>query len=157
MKTVLLLLGISSLAAPIAAREGRYLTYDDFVRQVEAGNIQSVTLDKFSTITGIQVVDGTTNSFQSHGDTGSANDPLLAQLLKEHGVALSIRDRSDPNFTIPILSSILFMGTPIAILVFLIVITIKLNKVLANQRSHQPTPGPYPGEAVDGRPAKTQE
>lgn len=137
MKAILIVF-VVSIAACACANDGQYLTYDDFIRQVESGNIESVTLDQFSSISGVMVDGDTTNSIRSYAHTGSANDPLLTGFLKEHGVAVSMRDVSKPSHTIPMLTGFMFIGAPILFLVLLIVIIMKLNRISANQRSNQP-------------------
>jgi len=137
MKGILIVF-VVSIAACACANDGQYLTYDDFIRQVESGIIESVTLDQFSSISGVMVDGDKTNSIRSYADTGSANDPLLSRFLKEHGVAVSMRDVSKPNYTMPMLTGFMFMGAPIVFLVLLIMIIMKLNRILANQRSNQP-------------------
>jgi hypothetical protein len=47
MKYILPVL-ILSIATCVFADEEQYLPYDDFIRQVEAGNVESVTLDQYS-------------------------------------------------------------------------------------------------------------
>ncbi len=137
MKKLLLLLAVILMAVPVLADEGQYLTYDDFIRQVETGSILSVTLDSHSSITGELVVGDTTNTFHSYARTGAANDPLLSRFLKEHGVAVSMDKESDFNPRLPFFSGFLFVGVPVALLIFLVVITMKLNQILTNQQNFQ--------------------
>ena len=157
MKKILLLLAVTLTAVPVLADEGEYLTYDDFIRQVEAGIIQSVTLDKFSSITGEQVFGDTTNTFRSYADTGSANDPLLVRFLKEHGVTVSMSDESDSFPRMPFISGFIFMGTPIVFLIFLVVIIMKLNQILTNQQSFQQLLVAYSVKTADAPTGNTQE
>ena len=136
----LLITGLIALASIVRAAGPEYLTYDNFIRQVEAGNVESVSLDGLSSITGTMVDGDATNDFRSYGRTGSANDPLLSRFLKEHGVAVAMQDASRPRHTVPMLTGFMFLVGPIVFLVLLIVIIIKLNQVLANQRGDQQPP-----------------
>ena len=136
MKAILIT-GLIALASLAWGSEPEYVTYDNLIRQVEAGNVKSVTLDGLSSITGTMVDGSVTNDFRSYGKTGSANDPLLVRFLKENDVAVTMRDASRPSHTIPILTGFMFLGAPILFLVLMIVIIKKLNRLLANQESNQ--------------------
>ncbi len=140
MKRIISFMVVILAATRVIAGDAQYLTYDDFVRQVEAGTIRTVTLDQFSSITGTMVDGSNTNSFRSYAHTGSANDPLLTRFLKEHDVSLSMRDTSKPSHTMPMLTGFLFMGAPIVFLILLIVIIRKINHLLAMQRGNQQPP-----------------
>jgi ATP-dependent Zn protease len=72
-----------------------YLTYDKFIAEVDAGSVKSVTLDRFSQISGTYVVDGTERPFKSFGETGSANDVLLTRLLDQKAVAVTLKDQKE--------------------------------------------------------------
>ena len=139
MKAIFAVLAVM-LATPAVAGDGQYLTYDDFVRHVESGNIQSVTVDRFSSIHGTMVDGAFTNSLRSYANTGSANDPLLTQFLKKHGVEVSMRDVSKPSHTMPMITGFMFMVEPIVFLILLVVIIVQLNRILASQRSNQQPP-----------------
>ena len=145
------------LAGYAFGAEEQYLTYDKFLRQVDAGNISSVTLDNLSTIRGVMVQGDVTNSFRSYGDVGSANDPLLNQLLKEHDVTIAIRDKSEVDHMIPMFSGFIFLGVPVVFLILLIVIIMKLNQILGNQRTNRQTPGAHPNQTADGPSGTAQE
>jgi len=135
-----LITGLIALASTAWAAGPEYLTYDNFIRQVEAGNVKSVSLDGLSSITGTMVDGGATNDFRSYGKTGSANDPLLSRFLKEHDVAVTMRDALRPRHTMPMLTGLMFLVGPIVFLILLVVIIMKLNQILANQRSNQQPP-----------------
>lgn len=136
MKAILIT-GLIALASLAWGSEPEYVTYDNLIRQVEAGNVKSVTLDGLSSIAGTMVDGSLTNDFRSYGKTGSANDPLLVRFLKENDVAVTMRDASRPSHTIPMLTGFMFLGAPILFLVLMIVIIKKLNRLLANQESNQ--------------------
>jgi ATP-dependent Zn protease len=134
---ILLVISMIVLGSTAWAADGQYLTYDDFIRQVESNKVKSVTLDDYSSIEGTMLDGTTTKEFRSYGRTGTANDPLLTQFLKEHNVAVSMRDMSKPSHTMPMLTGLMFLIAPIAFLILLIVIIRKLNQILAIQRSNQ--------------------
>jgi len=134
---ILLVISMIVLGSTAWAADGQYLTYDDFIRQVESNKVKSVTLDDYSNIEGTMLDGTTTKEFRSYGRTGTANDPLLTQFLKEHNVAVSMRDMSKPSHTMPMLTGLMFLIAPIAFLILLIVIIRKLNQILAIQRSNQ--------------------
>ncbi len=133
----MLITGLIALASIAWGAEPEYLTYDNLIRQVEAGNVKSVSLDGLSSITGTMVDGSTTNDFRSYGKTGSANDPLLVRFLKEHDVGVTMRDASRPSHTMPMLTGFMFLGAPVLFLVLLIVIIKKLNRLLSNQEGNQ--------------------
>lgn len=142
MKTILIV-PLICIASITSAIDSEHLTYDDFIRQVEAGNIKSVKLDKFSSITGTMVDGDTTKSFKLYADIGTANDPLLNRLLTEHGVEISAQDQTNPMSGLPMTvvftTGCLSIIIPFVTIVLLIVIIRKLNKSLANQRNFLPT------------------
>ncbi len=130
------------IATPVLSKGERYLTYDEFIREVESGTIASVTVDRLSSIHGTIVHADSTNSFRSYGSTGSANDPLLVRFLREHGVEVSIREARERMPMFSIFSGLVMLAAPMATLCLLVVAIVKLNRILAHQRSAQPPPGP---------------
>ena len=86
-RQIVLLVVLAVLVLPLGfklsalGKDSDYLSYDDFIRAVEAGHIKAVTLDKFSSINGTQVVGGVEKPFHSYAETGGANDPLLLRFL----------------------------------------------------------------------------
>ena len=52
MKTTIVILTVCILTIICAKARDGYLTYDDFIRLVEAGKIESVQLTKYSEISG---------------------------------------------------------------------------------------------------------
>lgn len=134
MQKCFALLGLL-FAALIVQADDRYMSYDEFIRAVRAGRVQSVALDHFSSITGQTVENGQTNAFQTFGSTGTANDPLLLQLLKENGVSVAIQDRNAPKFQMPIITGVLVLVFPLVFLFLLLRINRKLNAVLNNQKT----------------------
>lgn len=121
--------------ASVAWAEGsQYLNYDEFIREVEAGNVRAVELNDFSAIRGTLGADDATHAFRSYARTGSANDPLLARFLEEHNVEVSIQDQAKPRHKMPVFMGVFLMAVPIVLVVLLIVIIRKLNEILANQK-----------------------
>lgn len=57
MKIAIALMLILTAAMAYGA-ETKYLTYDEFIRQVDEGQVKSVTLDHLSQIRGTYMVDG---------------------------------------------------------------------------------------------------
>ena len=123
-----------SLPGQIAlAEEGKYLTYSELIAKIDAGTVKSVTLDHFSSISGVYVADGAEKVFHSYGATGSANDVLLIRLLDEKKVATTIsekKDRMDPFGGAAVFSGLLLFAAPIITLVLAFVINSKLNRLL---------------------------
>ncbi len=118
------------LAADVMAETEAYLSYDDFIRAVEAGRIQSVSLDGFSMLTGTMAQGDAEQSFQSYAKTGTANDPLLLALLNTHDVQISIADSEDHMPFFSLFYGLMFMGIPILTIVLLFIIYLKLNMIL---------------------------
>lgn len=133
----LLVIALIALGSTAWAADSQYLTYDDFIRQVESKHVKSVTLDDFASIEGTMLDGVTTKGFRSYGNTGTANDPLLTQFLKDHNVAVSIRDMSQPHDTMPMVTGFMFLIAPIVFLILLVVIIMKLNQILKIQRNSQ--------------------
>ena len=97
MKIILSTLLLLTIAASTAsAKEPTHLTYEEFIKQVEAGKIKTVTLGESSSIQGTWMEEASVVEFNCSA-TGTASDPLLLALLKEHDVKVSISkvDESD--------------------------------------------------------------
>ena len=129
MKTLILIAVVALLtfAGSVGAGPSDYLSYDDFIRAVEAGHIKSVALDHFSTISGTQVLAGVEKPFHSYGQSGTANDPLLLRLLKDKGVPVTVDLKHDDRQWHMLWSSALILGVPIITLVFVILIYRRLR------------------------------
>ena len=138
MKT-LYALAFLGLASSALAGESKYLTYDEFIRNVEAGNIKSVTLDNQSRIVGTLADGDATKEFHCYGVHGSSNDPLLNRVLKEHSVQTTLKNTRESDFPPMMWSGFVFLLTPVVGLVLLVVIIMKLNQILDNQRN-RPSP-----------------
>jgi len=139
VKRILILLGI--LFAPSAfAKDSKYLSYDEFIRKVEFGEIQSVTLGEYSMIGGVMIDGETTRSIELFGDTGSSNDPLLLKYLKNHNVEIAIGEVPNERPIFSMLAGFLFMAFPIVILVLLIIVIKLLRRILAYLKDNQPSP-----------------
>jgi len=131
-------LALLMLSATAWADNEKYLSYDEFIRQVEAGHIESAFLDDYSLITGTMRTGDGTQPFRSYGKVGMANDPLLLRLLREHEVAVTVdrerRDRMESFGGWFTFSWLMMMAVPVIALVLAVLINSKLNQVLANQR-----------------------
>jgi len=129
-KVIVVLVVLAVLVLPVGFKlwgmnnNSGYLSYDDFIRAVEAGNIKAVTLDKFPSITGTQVVDGVEKPFNSYANTGTANDPLLLRLLGEKSVKITANDGREekPWGTGFFLLPLLMFVVPLITLVFVVLI-----------------------------------
>ncbi|NOX98019.1 MAG: hypothetical protein GXO98_08205 [Nitrospirae bacterium] len=142
MKTIVVALIIISVmiigvVSVSFAAGSRHLTYNEFIRQVEGGKIKSVTLDKRASISGTLAVGNTTSTFRSYTPIASANDPLLTRFLREHDVTVSMRDVTERRPLMRTLTKLIFLVKPLIFFILLIVIIMKLNEVLKNQRSDQ--------------------
>jgi hypothetical protein len=112
--------------------EPEYVPYVEFLRDVRNGNIVSVELDKFSRITGVRTVAGKESKYTSFADTGSANDPLLTDLLKTAGVKVTISEKGEQAFpfTLSGLSSLLMIfAIPVATLVYVLKVRKELKQL----------------------------
>jgi len=119
-----------------------YLTYADFLQRVKAGQVKSVSLGKYSGIVGVVILDGKEQPFQSYGQIGAANDPLLTALLSEKSVATNFSSEADPsagNTRVMMLSGFTILLGPWVVLLLLILCYIRLGKVLKrlNERPNQ--------------------
>ena len=139
------IIGVAVLITGVTAwaESERYLRYEQFIRDVEAGLIESVRVDRFSRIVGEMRVEDGTQSFHTYSDTGSANDPLLIRLLNEHDVAVTIQSERD-DLMFPGLMSLfglMYIVIPLTLVVLAFLINHKLNRVLANQHRVLSAPG----------------
>ena len=120
--------------------ESKYLTYDEFIRQVDAGQVKSVTLDHLSRIIGTHMVDGEELPFNSYSKLGSASDPLLVRELKSKNIPIEIAGREESpaiwKNTLPIM---LFMwGIPLITLILVIRISRRLTRIEKAQQGVAP-------------------
>ena len=130
MKKLILVsvVALLTFAGSVSAGPSDYLSYDDFIRAVEAGHIKSVALDEFSSISGTQVLAGVEKPFSSYTHFGAANDPLLLRLLKDKGVPVTVAPRhEDRRWVEMLLPGLLMLGVPIITLVFVILIYRRLR------------------------------
>lgn len=136
MKTAAAVLFLTILCSADAA-ETQYLAYDTFIRQVEGGNVKSVTLGERSQIEGLLVSGSVTNGFHSFTQKGAADDPLLNRFLKEHGVQITVGPVSGPDTTMPVVLGTMTLVLPLLFLFLLLVIVRKLDRVLKHQEANQ--------------------
>lgn len=139
---ILLFIVLAFLSAQTVHASQAYLTYADFLQHVKAGQVKSVTLGKYSGIIGVMLIDGKEQPFQSYGQVGAANDPLLTALLSEKSVATNFSPEADPsawNTRMMMLSGFTMLLGPWVALVLLILCYIRLGKVLRrlNEKGNQ--------------------
>ena len=128
--------------------DAKYLTYDEFIRQVDDGQVKAVILDHLSQIRGTYMVDGEERSFNSYSDVGSAADPLLVRELKSKNIPIEIAEREQSTSiwknTLPIM---LFMwGIPLVTLIIVIRISRRLTRI---EKAQQGVP-PYGAQGAAG-------
>jgi len=135
-KLIVLLVVLAALVLPVGfklralSNNSDYLSYDDFIRAAEAGHIKAVTLDKFSSINGTQVVGGVEKPFHSYAETGAANDPLLLRFLGEKSVKITVSNGREEKpwgtefFWLPLL----MFGVPLITLVFVVLIYRRIRR-----------------------------
>ena len=147
MKTIIaLMLALTVMTA--YGDDAKYLTYDEFIRQVDDGQVKAVILDHLSQIRGTYMVDGEERSFNSYSDVGSAADPLLVRELKSKNIPIEIAEREQSTSiwknTLPIM---LFMwGIPLVTLIIVIRISRRLTRI---EKAQQGVP-PYGSQGAAG-------
>lgn len=111
--------------------EATYLTYNEFIAEVDSGSVKSVTLDQFSQISGTYVVDGAERPFRSYGQTGSANDVLLTRHLQQKAVAVTLKDLKERHSLLGIngFIGIAMFGVPLVTLILAFRIHSKLSRL----------------------------
>lgn len=127
---------VAASAADAASPSDDFLTYDEFIAQIEAGAIQSATLDQFSHITGTRLVDGRPRPFSTLGATGSANDVLLTRLLKQKGVNVVLKQEIEYETDWPYTTAAFLV--PIVTLILAFRINTKLNRLTASPADGSP-------------------
>jgi ATP-dependent Zn protease len=132
MKTTIVILTICILSVINSKARDGYLTYDEFIRLVEAGKIESVELTKYSGISGkMEATEGST-AFNCFASTGSVQDPLLNKLLKEHNVKISVEEIGKPDNSVSYImgfSGLSMMIVPWVSLVLLILCFRRLGRI----------------------------
>ena len=101
------------VSSSLCANEAEYFTYEEFIRKVETGAVQSVALDANSSIEGTYKAGDGLKKFECYEATGSANDPLLYELLKSKKIAITIQEEKDEAATM----GSIFMATGLTMLV----------------------------------------
>ena len=107
------------------------MSYDEFIRQVDAGNVKSATLDHLSGIRGTYLVDGEERPFLSYSQVGSASDPLLIRELERRNVSIEIAG-DEPNRDVwkrPLPVMMVMWGVPLATLLVVIRISRRLARM----------------------------
>ena len=138
-------LSVLTLALLAAVAHGEYLTYEEFVEQVEKGNVKAVTVDRYSKMHGTYLVDGKEQPFETYAGTGSANDPLLIGKLKSEKVAVTLdqaeRDPFGWGGLWPMV--LLTWGVPLITLILVYRVSRRVTKI---QKALQ-APNPPDGQA----------
>ena len=139
MKIAIVLM-LTLTAAMAHGADTKYLTYDEFIRQVDAGQVKSVTLDHLSSISGTYMVDGEELSFNSYTKVGSASDPLLVRELKSRNIPIEIAgSEQSPAIWKSTLPIMLFMwGIPLVTLILVIRISRRLTRIEKAQQGVAP-------------------
>jgi ATP-dependent Zn protease len=133
LSAIVFILGTSTT---LPGAEPDYLPYEEFIVAVEAGSVKTVSLDRFSQITGTYTVGGAERPFRSYGDTGSANDVLLNRLLKQKNVAITLKPQQDRNpFFEAGFVAILMLFVPLLTLLLAFRINSKLNRLSQMSRT----------------------
>lgn len=129
--SVLVAAWLALLVTPAAkANDADYLTYAEFIAAVDAGSVKSVSVDRFSAITGTRTVDGQEKRFRTYADTGSANDVLLIRLLKDKNVELSITNKDENRLPLVTgLVGLVMLIVPILTLFFVFRISWRVGRV----------------------------
>lgn len=122
----------STRSSAIAASD--YLTYEEFIILLQQDKIKSVDIVG-ARINGIYVEDTREKEFSTHYRRDASNDPLLMELLNEKGVEVSVKDEIGALklMMLAILTSLLMVIVPIVILVFVLRINVKVNRLIKKE------------------------
>ena len=120
---------IAAFTATLVADDSDYLPYDKFIAEVESGSVKAVSLDRFSQIAGTYSVGGAERPFTSYGGTGSSNDVLLNRLLKQKGVAVTVKEQKERSMFGESFIGFLMVVVPVVTLLLALRINSKLNRL----------------------------
>jgi len=132
--------------AVVDSEAGLYLSYDEFVRQVDLGSIKQVTIGGRGSFSGISVSGDNERPFHAFYPNGPASDPLLLERLKAHQVKVVVGSQKDEEPFPGLLgySSLFIILLPlialVTILAFVVHINGKLNQLLAQRDNVPPVP-----------------
>ena len=128
------ILAVLALSAGGArAAEPELLKYEDFLQKLRENEVKSVTIGNwpFSQIEGIYVEGDTEMEFFSQRTLQAANDPLLLELLEKHQVPVVKKEQPQLDAMERFVQNapgLLLLVVPSALLVFVIIYMVKLNK-----------------------------
>ena len=136
MRNILLVLALL-FSSTCFAEEPIFYRYDELIRHIEAGNIESINIDNYSYISGNIRSTGNIKEFTCYGDTGSSNDPLLISLLKEHNIPFTLTEVSDSRHKIPTITGFVMFFVPLVTLILLIVLLFMVRRITVIQKNNQ--------------------
>lgn len=76
-------------------RSEEYLRYEELIKQIRLGNVKTINVGNYSTISGAYLSDGEEKLFLSRHETDAANDPLLMDLLLDNNVKVNLGKESN--------------------------------------------------------------
>ena len=117
MKYIIIIMTICLCSSALAESKSEHMRYEEFIETVRSGNVISANLDQFSFISGAYLVDGETNQFKAYAKIGSANDPLLTELLSENSVIVSVDTERKRMNRLQSISGLMFLLFPLIIIV----------------------------------------
>ena len=128
---ILAVLGLSASGA--RAAEPELLKYEDFLQKLRENEVKSVTIGNwpFSQIEGIYAEGDREREFFSQRTLQAASDPLLLELLEKHQVPVVKKEQPQLDAMERFVQNapgLLLLVVPSALLVFVIIYMVKLNK-----------------------------
>lgn len=132
---VMLVMGCIVAVAADGRQEPTYVSYNQFIAELDSGAIKSVELDQYSQITGTRVLDGVESSFSCYADTGSSNDVLLLRLLHAKGVQVRLKPQDDRDRGPGFLFGLSFTVLPLATLILVALCYRRLRKLQSGSDS----------------------
>ncbi len=127
---ILAVLGLSASGA--RAAEPELLKYEDFLQKLRENEVKSVTIGNwpFSQIEGIYAEGDREREFFSQRTLQAASDPLLLELLEKHQVPVVKKEHRPTAMELFVQNApgLLLLVVPSALLVFVIIYMVKLNK-----------------------------
>jgi len=116
MKYIVAIMTLCFCTSALAESKAEHMRYEEFIETVRSGNVISANLDQFSSISGTYRVNGETNQFNTYAKTGSANDPLLTELLSENAVVVSVDTENKRSNQLQMISGLMFLLFPLIII-----------------------------------------
>ena len=133
MLTLLALSAGRAWAAESELSKPELLKYEDFLQKLREDQIKSLTIGNwpFSQMEGIYVEGDTQKEFFSQRPLQAANDPLLLELLEKHQVSVDKKEQPKAGTAQQLARyapELLLLVVPSALLVFVIIYLVKMNK-----------------------------